>query len=78
MLGRDDECDTAGEIYSCGRQKEPTMVDAIFNAEKGNATIVWLRPEFLYELKIFLLANTNSILRLYLAFQLLAPASTRG
>jgi hypothetical protein len=38
--GYDDECVTAGEIYSCGRQKEPTVVDAIFSTEKGNATVV--------------------------------------
>jgi hypothetical protein len=36
----DDECVTASEIYSCGREKDPGVVDAIFNAEKGNATVV--------------------------------------
>jgi hypothetical protein len=35
----DDECVTASETYSCGRQKEPGIVDVIFNTEKGNATI---------------------------------------
>jgi hypothetical protein len=36
----DDECVTASEIYSCGREKEAGIVDVIFNAEKGNATVV--------------------------------------
>jgi hypothetical protein len=36
----DDECVTASEIYSCGRDREPGIVDAIFNSEKGNATVV--------------------------------------
>jgi hypothetical protein len=36
----DDECVTASEMYSCGREKEPTIVNAIFNTEKGNATVV--------------------------------------
>jgi hypothetical protein len=36
----DDECVTASEIYSCGREKEPGIVDVIFNTEKGNSTIV--------------------------------------
>jgi hypothetical protein len=36
----DDECVTAAETYSCGRKKEPVIVDVIFNREKGNATIV--------------------------------------
>jgi len=36
----DDECVTAAETYSCGREKEPGIVDLIFNTEKGNATIV--------------------------------------
>jgi hypothetical protein len=41
FTGHDDECVTAAEIYSCGRQKEPTVVDAIFSTEKGNGTVVW-------------------------------------
>jgi hypothetical protein len=36
----DDECVTAAEVYACGREKEPGLVDIMFNAEKGNATIV--------------------------------------
>lgn len=40
FLENDDECVTAAEVYSCGRQKEPLIVDAIFNTEKGNSTIV--------------------------------------
>lgn len=40
FLGNDDECVTAAEIYSCGREKEPNIVDSIFNTEKGNATVV--------------------------------------
>jgi len=40
FLEYDDECVTASEIYSCGREKEPTIVNAIFNTEKGNATVV--------------------------------------
>jgi hypothetical protein len=36
----DDECVTAAETYSCGRKKEPGIVDIIFNSEKGNTTIV--------------------------------------
>lgn len=41
MLEQEDDCDTAGEIYACGRQKEPIIVDAIISSEKGNSTIVW-------------------------------------
>jgi hypothetical protein len=44
----DDECVTAAETYSCGREKEPGIVDVIFNSEKGNATIVNHLPA-LYE-----------------------------
>jgi hypothetical protein len=36
----DDECVTASEMYSCGREKEPGLVDIMFNSEKGNATFV--------------------------------------
>jgi hypothetical protein len=36
----DDECVTASEIYSCGREKEPDYVNSIFNTEKGNTTVV--------------------------------------
>jgi hypothetical protein len=39
-LEYDDECVTASEIYSCGRDKEPGIVDVIFNTEKGNTTVV--------------------------------------
>ena len=40
QLEFDDECVTASEMYSCGREKEPGLVNAIFNSEKGNATMV--------------------------------------
>jgi hypothetical protein len=40
IVESDDECVTASEMYSCGREKEPGLVDAMFNSEKGNATIV--------------------------------------
>jgi hypothetical protein len=52
FAGNSDECVTAGEIYSCGKDKEPTIVNAIFNAEKGNTTMVdfnkcaWLSSKF--------------------------------
>jgi hypothetical protein len=36
----DDECVTAAEMYSCGREKEPGLVDIMVNSEKGNATVV--------------------------------------
>jgi hypothetical protein len=35
-----DECVTAAEVYSCGKQKEPTIVNTIFTESKGNNTIV--------------------------------------
>jgi hypothetical protein len=40
FVDNDDECVTASEIYSCGREKEPSIVNVIFNSEKGNATLV--------------------------------------
>jgi hypothetical protein len=39
----DDECDTAAEIYSCGRQKEPLIVDAIISTGKGNGSVVRIK-----------------------------------
>jgi hypothetical protein len=39
-IENDDECVTAAETYSCGRDKEPGILDVIFNTEKGNATVV--------------------------------------
>jgi hypothetical protein len=39
-IEHDDECVTAAETYSCGREKEPSIVNVIFNTEKGNATVV--------------------------------------
>jgi len=36
----DDECTTAAEMYACGKEKEPAIVDAIFGSSKGNATVV--------------------------------------
>jgi hypothetical protein len=38
--GFDDGCITAAEVYSCGKQKEPTIVNAIFTKSKGNFTNV--------------------------------------
>jgi hypothetical protein len=35
-----DECVTAAEVYSCGKQKEPTIVNAIFTESTGNGTYV--------------------------------------
>jgi hypothetical protein len=40
FLEYDDECVTASETYSCGREKEPGIVNVIFKTEKGNATVV--------------------------------------
>jgi hypothetical protein len=40
ILGNEDDCVTAGDIYSCGKEKEPAIVKTIFNAEKGNVTLV--------------------------------------
>jgi hypothetical protein len=40
FLENEDECVTASEIYSCGREKEPNLVNAILTSEKGNATVV--------------------------------------
>jgi len=39
----DDECVTAAEMYSCGREKEPGLVDIMLNSEKGNATVVRIK-----------------------------------
>jgi len=36
----DDECKTAAEIYACSKEKEPAIVDAIFDSSKGNSTVV--------------------------------------
>jgi len=36
----DDECATASEIYSCGKEKEPVIVDAMLGISKGNSTVV--------------------------------------
>jgi len=36
----EDECKTAAEIYACGKEKEPAIVNAIFGSSKGNGTIV--------------------------------------
>jgi hypothetical protein len=40
FVENDDECVTASEVYSCGREREPIIVNAILNSEKGNATVV--------------------------------------
>ena len=42
LIEYDDDCVTASETYSCGREKEPGIVDVIFNTEKGNSTFVRL------------------------------------
>jgi len=36
----EDECKTAAEMYACGKEKEPAIVDAIFDSAKGNGTVV--------------------------------------
>jgi len=36
----DDGCTTAAEMYACGKEKEPAIVDAILGSSKGNATVV--------------------------------------
>ena len=46
FVDNDDECVTASEIYSCGREKEPSIVNVIFNSEKGNATVVCILTSF--------------------------------
>lgn len=46
FLENDDDCVTAGDIYSCGKEKEPAIVDAIFNTEKGNGTMVYELYDF--------------------------------
>jgi hypothetical protein len=35
--GRVDECETAAEIYQCGRNVEPNVTNQIFTLAKGNA-----------------------------------------
>jgi len=40
MLETDDDCTTASEIYSCGKEKEPAIVGAILSSAQGNSTIV--------------------------------------
>jgi hypothetical protein len=58
----DDECVTAAETYSCGREKEPGIVDAIFNTEKGNATMVQNPLDYCSGIKSFILVqSTNSV-----------------
>jgi hypothetical protein len=39
--GREDECETAAEIYQCGRDANLPITDQIYITEKGNATIVY-------------------------------------
>jgi hypothetical protein len=51
------------------------IVDAIFNAEKGNYTIVWFKPHFIYQLKT--LKYINSMIHLYLALKVHVTASMR-
>jgi len=38
--GMEDECDTASEIYQCGRDADLPVMDQIYTTEKRNATIV--------------------------------------
>jgi hypothetical protein len=75
--GYDDECVTAGEIYACGRQKEPTIVDAIFSTEKGNATVVWFQMVSLQSHFHYIL-NCHSTHHLYLALNIHAAVHTRA
>jgi hypothetical protein len=60
----DDECDTAAEIYSCGRQKEPLIVDAIISTNKGNGSVVRIKY---FEFRTAYVYNINSMVHLYLA-----------
>lgn len=38
--GREYECETASEIYQCGRDANLPITDQIYTVEKGDATIV--------------------------------------
>jgi len=38
--GREDECETAAEIYQCGREKSPLVTGKMYNQSLGNATLV--------------------------------------
>jgi hypothetical protein len=38
--GQEDECDTASEIYQCGRDANLPIMEEIFTNEKGNSTVV--------------------------------------
>jgi hypothetical protein len=37
---KEDECETASEIYQCGRDANLPIMNQIYTAEKGNATVV--------------------------------------
>jgi len=39
-LEKEDECETASEIYQCGRDANLPIMDQIYTTEKGNATVV--------------------------------------
>jgi hypothetical protein len=36
----DDECVTASEMYACGREREPGLVDFMFNSKKVVTSVV--------------------------------------
>jgi hypothetical protein len=40
LTGKEDECETASEIYQCGRDENLPIMDQIYTAEKGSATVV--------------------------------------
>jgi hypothetical protein len=40
LTGREDECETASEVYQCGRDANLPIVDQIYSVEKKDATVV--------------------------------------
>jgi hypothetical protein len=40
FTGREDECETASEVYQCGRDANLPIMDQIYTKEKGDATLV--------------------------------------
>lgn len=42
VSGLEDECETASEVYQCGRDSNLPRTNQIFTIDKGNATVVSL------------------------------------
>jgi hypothetical protein len=40
FTGRVDECETASDIYQCGRDANLPIMDQIYTTEKRDATVV--------------------------------------